>query len=98
MSPMGDITNTMGNPPIPAPEPVTPPAFIPVLARAEQNLYTKTDREITEDIKEIQKRFKRFAKNMAIMRDRRLYFAGGYATFEEYCQKKLGKSRQYIYK
>jgi hypothetical protein len=71
---------------------------IPALAKTEQNRAHKLDRDIIEDCNEIQKRFKRLAKNLAEMHERRLYFAFGFFTFEEYCRKRLGRSRQYIYK
>jgi hypothetical protein len=71
---------------------------IPVLAKVEQNRAIKLDREIVEDAHWIEKKFKRLAKNLAEMHNRRLYFAFGFFTFEEYCQKRLSKSRQYIYK
>jgi tellurite resistance protein len=74
------------------------PKSIPVLAKTEQTRAHKLDREIVEDFKEIQKRFKHAAKNLAEMHRRRLYFAFGFFTFEEYCRKRFGKSRQYIYK
>jgi hypothetical protein len=72
--------------------------MVPVLARAEQTLAKRLDREIIEDAHEIGKRFKRMAKNLSEMNNRRLYYAFGFFSFEEYCQKRLGKSRQYIYK
>jgi hypothetical protein len=71
---------------------------VPILARREQTLAHKLDREIQEDTKLIEKSFKRLAKNLTEMNKRRLYFAFGFVTFEEYCRKRLAKSRQYVYK
>jgi hypothetical protein len=71
---------------------------IPTLARADQNLYARCLKQIHEDLKLIQKSFTRFAKNMATIRDKRLYFAGGYATFEEFCHKEIGRTRQQVYR
>jgi hypothetical protein len=35
---------------------------------------------------------------MTRIRDKRLYFCGGYSTFQEFCQKELGQSRQQVYR
>jgi hypothetical protein len=87
---------------VPTPEPgdksPAKPESIPLLAKPEQNRAIKLDRQIVEDTDWIAKKFKRLAKNLTEMHDRRLYFAFGFFTFEEYCRKRLGKSRQYIYK
>src|SRR5215469_10844944 len=71
---------------------------IPTLAKAEVTMYQRCLKQIHEDLKLIQKAFVRFARNMATIRDKRLYFAGNYATFEEFCQKEIGKSRQHVYR
>jgi hypothetical protein len=89
---MTDETNQQ----LPVPEPGY--KSIPALAKTEQTRAHKLDREIIEDTKLIEKSFKRLAKNLTEMNNRRLYFAFGFFTFEEYCRKRLGKSRQYIYK
>jgi hypothetical protein len=101
MSSMGDISDTMENAPLPVSKPEhseSGPRSIPALAKTEQNRAIKLDRQIIEDRDAINKHFKRMAQNLAEMHSRRLYFAFGFFTFEEYCQKRLGKSRQYIYK
>ena len=98
---MGDISDTMENAPLPVSKPEhseSDPRSIPALAKTEQNRAIKLDRQIIEDRDAINKHFKRMAQNLAEMHSRRLYFAFGFFTFEEYCQKRLGKSRQYIYK
>ena len=76
---------------------IHPPA-IPTLAKAEVNLYQRCLKQIREDLKLVQKAFARFARNMATIRGKRLYYAGGYATFEEFCQKEIGKTRQQVYR
>ena len=71
---------------------------IPVLAKAEHTLYAKCLREIKSDLQTVEKAFVRFVKNMAIIRDRRLYYAGGFATFEEFCTTEIGKATQTVYR
>jgi hypothetical protein len=97
---MGDINSTMTNEPEQTrpDQPDSPAKSIPILAKTEQNRARKLDHDIIEDCNEIQKRFKRLAKNLTEMHERRLYFAFGFFTFEEYCRKRLAKSRQYVYK
>jgi hypothetical protein len=70
---------------------------IPTLAKTEQNRYAKLNARINENLQLINKAFVQLASDLTEMRDRRLYFAGKYATFEEYCKKKLGRTRQHIY-
>jgi hypothetical protein len=74
------------------------PSVVPALSKKEQQVYTRCLREVHEDLKLIHKAFVRLARNLAKIRDRRLYFAGGYATFEEFCGRELGRSRQQIYR
>jgi hypothetical protein len=71
---------------------------VPALSQKEQRAYTRALHEVHEDLKLIHKAFVRLARNLAKIRDRRLYFAGGYATFEEFCGRELGRSRQQIYR
>jgi hypothetical protein len=88
VSPMGDSADIMGN----------TPKSIPVLAKTEQNRAVLLDRRIIERADTINKQFKLWAKDLAEMNSRCLYFHFGFFSFQEYCQKRLGKSRQYIYK
>jgi hypothetical protein len=77
---------------------ISPVSGVPALSRKEHQIYTRALREVHEDLKLIHKAFARLARNLAKIRDRRLYFAGGYPTFEEFCGRELGRSRQQIYR
>jgi hypothetical protein len=73
---------------------------LPTLAKREQNLFHKLDARITENLEIIAKAgpaYVQLVKDLATVHGKKLYYAGGYATWEDYCRKKLGRSRQYMY-
>jgi hypothetical protein len=72
-------------------------SHVPQLSQAAHREYRKAVKEILEDLEEIEKRLLRVSKNLKIVVDKRLYFCEGYATFADFCQQKLGKSRQHVY-
>jgi hypothetical protein len=91
--PMGD-TLPMGNttPEVLAAGKVKPPS------KAEVNRYKKILAEIRTDIDLIDHTVARLGRNLQQIRDKQLYFCGGYATFKDFCEKELGKSRQQVFR
>jgi hypothetical protein len=87
MSPVGDTileTSPMGD--------VKPPS------KAQVGRYKKILAEIRSDIDTIDHAVARLGKNLQQIRDKQLYFCGGYATFKDFCEKELGKSRQQVHR
>jgi len=73
---------------------------LPTLAKTEQNLWRKLDARISENLEIIAKAgpaYVQLVKDLTVVHAKKLYFAGGYASWEDYCQRKLGRTRQYIY-
>jgi hypothetical protein len=71
---------------------VTPPS------KADRTKYNTILPQIREDLELIGKSLRRLGRNLTRIRDERLYFCGGHATFEDFCRAELGKGRQHIYR
>jgi hypothetical protein len=85
--PMGDTTLEM----LPAGKVKSP-------SKAEVNRYKKILAEIRTDIDLIDHAVARLGRNLQQIRDKQLYFCGGYATFKDFCEKELGKNRQQVFR
>jgi hypothetical protein len=68
-----------------------------ITTKADQRTYNRCLKEIHADIEIVEQALLRLTRNLKIVSERRLYFCGGYTTFEEFCRKELGKSRQQAY-
>jgi hypothetical protein len=62
------------------------------------NCYHKILDEIRTDIDLIDHAIARLGRNLQQIRDNQLYFCGGHATFKDFCEKELGKSRQQVHR
>jgi hypothetical protein len=54
--------------------------------------------EVHSDLAVVEQAFFRLSRNLKAIKEKRLYFCGGYATFQDFCQKELGNSRQQAYR
>ena len=67
-------------------------------SKAEVGRYKKLLAEIRSDIELIDHAVARLGKNLQQIRDKRLYFCGGYGTFKDFCEQELGKSRIQVFR
>jgi hypothetical protein len=67
-------------------------------SKAQVGRYKKILAEIHSDIDLIDHAVARLGKNLQQIRDKQLYFCGGYPTFKDFCEQELGKSRQQVYR
>jgi hypothetical protein len=67
-------------------------------SKAQIKRYNKILGEIRTDIEWIDNAVARLGRNLQQIRDKQLYFCGGYATFKDFCEKELGKSRQQVHR
>jgi hypothetical protein len=88
--------NTEDNPET-NPETKLVPTTVHVPSKADRRLYHKIDKELDADTAIVGQALLRISRNLKIMNDRRLYFCGGFNTFEEWCRNKWGKTRQAAY-
>src|SRR5260370_39342070 len=77
---------------MPESSPIVPPS------KADRTKWNHIIPQIREDIQLIGKSLKRLGRNLTKIRDERLYFCGGYTTFEEFCRAELGKGREYAFR
>jgi hypothetical protein len=54
--------------------------------------------EIHSDIAVIEQALFRLGRNLKAIKDKRLYFCGGFSTFQDFCAKELGHTRQQAYR
>jgi hypothetical protein len=87
MSPRGDAKQDM-----------SPTGDIRPPSKAQIKRYNKILDEIRTDIDLIDNAVARLGRNLQQVRDKRLYFCGGYASFKDFCEKELGKSRQQVHR
>ena len=66
--------------------------------KADYKRYSSMLTEIRADIVVVEHALQRLGRNLRSIRDKRLYFCGGFATFQDFCQKELGQSRQQVYR
>jgi hypothetical protein len=67
-------------------------------SKAQVNRYRKILAEIRTDIDLIDNAVARLGRNLQQIRDKQLYFCGGYVTFKDFCEKELGKSRVQVFR
>jgi hypothetical protein len=67
-------------------------------SKAQLGRYKKILAEIRSDIDMIDHAVARLGRNLQQIRDKQLYFCGGYATFKDFCEKELGKSRVQVFR
>jgi hypothetical protein len=67
-------------------------------SKAQVSRYKKILTEIRADIELIDHAVARLGRNLQQIRDKQLYFCGGYGTFKDFCEKELGKSRQQVFR
>jgi hypothetical protein len=60
--------------------------------------YKTLVKQIHEDIDAIDSAVNRLGQHLEEIRDKRLYFCGGYGTFKDFCEQELGKSRQQAFR
>jgi hypothetical protein len=73
---------------------------LPVLAKSEHDRFRVLDARITKNLALIARAaqaYRQLVEDLTEVHDKKLYFAKGYPTFEDYCTRKLGKTRQHIY-
>ena len=69
-----------------------------VPTKTDYKSYKRILSEIHTDIETIDTALRRVTRNLKTIHDRHLYLCGHYATFEEFCNRELGKSRQQVYR
>jgi hypothetical protein len=67
-------------------------------SKAQVGRYKKILAEVRSDIDVIDHAVTRLGRNLQQIRDKQLYFCGGYATFKDFCEKEIGKSRVQVYR
>jgi hypothetical protein len=60
--------------------------------------YQKLLEEVHTDIQVADNALMRIGENLRRIQEEKLYLCGGYATFADFCQQEIGKSRQYVYR
>jgi hypothetical protein len=71
---------------------------VPTFTKHAIRHYNALKRQIHADVKTIASALLRLSKNLKEIRDKQLYFIDGHSTFQEFCQKEIGQSRQQVYR
>src|SRR4029077_1856245 len=77
---------------ITTPNPSKPPT------KAQYKRYRVMVDEIHADIAVIEQALFRLGRNLKAIKEKRLYFCGGFSTFQDFCAKELGHTRQQTYR
>jgi hypothetical protein len=79
------------------PTPVTTPIHKPP-TKADYKRYRNIVADIHTDFAIAEQALFRLSKNLKTIQDKRLYFCGGFHTFQDFCTRELGQSRQHVYR
>lgn len=74
------------------------PSIRKPLTKKDYKSYSIMLNELRTDISIVDHALQRIGRNLKAIKDKRLYFCGGYATFQDFSEKELGQSRQQTYR
>jgi hypothetical protein len=66
--------------------------------KADYRRYNSMLKELRADIAIVDHALQRIGRNLTSIRDKRLYFCGGYTSMKEFSEKELGQSKQQTYR